>query len=143
MKVLLRRNILHSLLTVFLLRSFFFSSRAQVVPLRTVMLDPNVNNFPRSKTRTELMKRIKLSAAPHPSYDLVRRTLYSTHCMFDWSVWWFCVWLLYVVLNHQPSKMLYHVHGDDFRIRHLSHDIKRCQLTFPHTFLVPRTTTDT
>ncbi len=42
---------------------------SSVLPLRTVLLDPSVNNFPRSKTRTELMKRIKLSAAPHPSYD--------------------------------------------------------------------------
>jgi hypothetical protein len=43
----------------------------QVVPLRTVFLDPAVNNFPKSRTRTELMKRIKLSGEPHPSYDLV------------------------------------------------------------------------
>lgn len=41
------------------------------MPLRTVLLDPSVNNFPRSRTRTELMKRIKLSCEPHPSYDLV------------------------------------------------------------------------
>lgn len=52
--------------------SFLFPLVLQVLPLRTVLLDPSVNNFPRSKTRTELMKRIKLSAAPHPSYDLVR-----------------------------------------------------------------------
>ncbi|KAJ1444121.1 hypothetical protein B484DRAFT_388983 [Ochromonadaceae sp. CCMP2298] len=40
------------------------------MPLRTVLLDPSVNNFPRSRTRTELLKRIKLSGFPHPSYDL-------------------------------------------------------------------------
>ncbi len=35
-----------------------------------MFLDPNVNNFPRSKTRTELLKRIKVTCTPHPSYDL-------------------------------------------------------------------------
>jgi len=39
--------------------------------LRSVFLDPEVNNFPPSKTRSELMKKIKVSGAPHPSYDLV------------------------------------------------------------------------
>lgn len=42
----------------------------QTIPLRTVLLDPEVNNFPRSRTRTELMKRLKASYMPHPSYDL-------------------------------------------------------------------------
>lgn len=46
------------------------------MPLRTVLLDPSVNNFPRSRTRTELMKRIKLSCEPHPSYDLVCNSSY-------------------------------------------------------------------
>ena len=46
------------------------------MPLRTVLLDPSVNNFPRSRTRTELMKRIKLSCEPHPSYDLVSNSSY-------------------------------------------------------------------
>lgn len=41
-----------------------------IAPLRSVFLDPSVNNFPRSKTRTELMKRIKVTCTPHPSYDL-------------------------------------------------------------------------
>lgn len=41
-------------------------------PLRSVFLDPEVNNFPRSRTRTELMKRIKMSGTPHPSFDLDR-----------------------------------------------------------------------
>lgn len=48
----------------------------QTMPLRTVLLDPSVNNFPRSRTRTELMKRIKLSCEPHPSYDLVSNSCY-------------------------------------------------------------------
>lgn len=39
-------------------------------PLRTMLLDPEVNNFPRSRTRSELMKRIRAAAIPHPSYDL-------------------------------------------------------------------------
>ena len=42
-----------------------------VAPLRSVLLDPSVNNFPKSKTRTELTRRIKTSGMPHPSYDLV------------------------------------------------------------------------
>ena len=42
----------------------------QDFPLRSVLLDPSANNFPRSRTRTELMARIKLSGEPHPSYDL-------------------------------------------------------------------------
>lgn len=41
------------------------------VPLRTVFLDNEVNNFPRSRTRTELMRKIRASGVPHPSYDLV------------------------------------------------------------------------
>jgi len=40
------------------------------MPLRTSFLDPDVNNFIRSKTRTELMQRIFTAAAPHPSYDV-------------------------------------------------------------------------
>eukprot|EP01031_Cornospumella_fuschlensis_P028645 gene28645-34583_t len=43
---------------------------SSVVPLRTVLLDPEVNNFPRSRTRTELLKRIRAAYMPHPSYDL-------------------------------------------------------------------------
>ena len=40
------------------------------IPLRSVFLDPSVNNFAPSKTRSELMKKIYLRSAPHPSYDL-------------------------------------------------------------------------
>jgi len=40
------------------------------LPLRSVLLDPTVNNFPPSKTRSELMKKIRVTSAPHPSYDL-------------------------------------------------------------------------
>lgn len=39
-------------------------------PLRSVFLDPKVNNIPRSKTRSELMKRIKMTGNPHGSYDI-------------------------------------------------------------------------
>jgi hypothetical protein len=39
-------------------------------PLRTVFLDPEVNNFPKSKTRTELLERIKKSSRPDISYDI-------------------------------------------------------------------------
>ncbi len=40
------------------------------LPLRSVLLDPSVNNFPPSKTRSELIKKIRVTSAPHPSYDL-------------------------------------------------------------------------
>jgi len=43
---------------------------SSVLPLRSVLLDPSINNFPPSQTRTELMKKVKLSGFPHPSYDL-------------------------------------------------------------------------
>lgn len=43
---------------------------SQDLPLRSVLLDPKVNNFPKSKTRSELMKKIRVTSAPHPSYDL-------------------------------------------------------------------------
>lgn len=39
-------------------------------PLRSSLLDPEVNNYPPSKTRTELMRKIKVSTIPHPSYDI-------------------------------------------------------------------------
>jgi hypothetical protein len=38
--------------------------------LRSAMLDPNVNNFKPSKTRSELMNKIKASGIPHRSYDI-------------------------------------------------------------------------
>ena len=44
--------------------------------LRSVLLDPEVNNFPPSKTQSELLKKIKVSGAPHPSYDLVSTFLF-------------------------------------------------------------------
>ena len=44
--------------------------RSMAMPLRSCFLDPTINNFPPSRTRSELMKKIKLTAAPHPSYDL-------------------------------------------------------------------------
>jgi hypothetical protein len=44
--------------------------RSMNVPLRSVLLDPTINNFPPSRTHSELMKKIKLTGAPHPSYDL-------------------------------------------------------------------------
>lgn len=40
------------------------------MPLRSCLLDPEVNNFPKSKTRTELMHKIRVSGGPHSSYDL-------------------------------------------------------------------------
>jgi hypothetical protein len=40
------------------------------VPLRTVLLDPKVNNIPKSKTRSEFLRKVKYGADPHPSYDV-------------------------------------------------------------------------
>lgn len=39
-------------------------------PLRSVFLDPDINNFAKCRTMTELKARIKASGTPHPSYDL-------------------------------------------------------------------------
>lgn len=43
---------------------------SNTAPLRSAFLDPEINNFPKSRTRTELMKRIRYASMPHPSYDL-------------------------------------------------------------------------
>lgn len=43
----------------------------QKYPLRSALLDSEINNYPPSKTRSELMKKIKISSIPHPSYDIV------------------------------------------------------------------------
>jgi hypothetical protein len=40
------------------------------VPLRTVFLDEDVNNFPKSKTRSELIQRIKHTGLPDLSFDI-------------------------------------------------------------------------
>lgn len=50
--------------------AFSRPKRSMAMPLRSVLLDPTVNNFPPSRTRSELMQKIRLTAAPHPSYDL-------------------------------------------------------------------------
>ena len=46
----------------------------QHYPLRSVLLDPEANNFRPSRTRKELMKNIKDSGMPHRSYDIVSVT---------------------------------------------------------------------
>lgn len=43
---------------------------SKTIPLRSAFLDPETNNFYPSRTRTELMQRIKLASMPHPSYDI-------------------------------------------------------------------------
>ena len=40
------------------------------MPLRSVLLDPTVNNIPKSKTRSEFLHKVKYGADPHPSYDV-------------------------------------------------------------------------
>jgi hypothetical protein len=39
-------------------------------PLRSMLLDPDVCQVSRSRTRSELMKKLKSSFIPHPSFDL-------------------------------------------------------------------------
>lgn len=63
---------------------------SKIAPLRSVLLDPEINNFPRSKTRSELMKRIRYASMPHPSYDLdndgyVSTTDYKLAKRFDFD----------------------------------------------------------
>lgn len=48
-------------------------------PLRTVFLDPEVNNIVPSNTRTQLRQRIKASVIPHPSFDLDNDGFVSQH----------------------------------------------------------------
>ena len=43
---------------------------SKISPLRTVFLDPEVNNFNKSQTRSELMERIRKSGLPDISYDI-------------------------------------------------------------------------
>lgn len=63
---------------------------SNIAPLRSAFLDPETNNFPRSRTRTELMKRIRYASMPHPSYDLdndgyVSRDDYKLAKRFDFD----------------------------------------------------------
>lgn len=39
-------------------------------PLRTTLLDPEVNNIPRSRAQSELQKKMKRMNMPHASYDI-------------------------------------------------------------------------
>lgn len=43
---------------------------SQVYPLRSVLLDIEANTFSPSKTRSELVRKIKRNMIPHPSFDL-------------------------------------------------------------------------
>ena len=43
---------------------------SKTIPLRSMFLDPEVNSFPTSKTRTELMKRVRDRNFAHDTYDL-------------------------------------------------------------------------
>lgn len=63
---------------------------SNIAPLRSAFLDPETNNFPRSRTRSELMKRIRYASMPHPSYDLdndgyVSRDDYKLAKRFDFD----------------------------------------------------------
>lgn len=40
------------------------------LPLRSVLLDPEANTIPRSKTRSELLRRRRFMDMPHDSYDI-------------------------------------------------------------------------
>jgi len=41
-----------------------------IAPLRSALMDPSVNNFVPSKTRTQLLERIQARCEPHDSYDV-------------------------------------------------------------------------
>ena len=43
---------------------------SKLAPLRSNMLDPAINTFPRSKTRKELQKKKMCLNQPHISYDI-------------------------------------------------------------------------
>ena len=43
---------------------------SKTIPLRSMFLDPDVTSFPKSKTRTELMKRVRDRNFAHDTYDL-------------------------------------------------------------------------
>ena len=43
---------------------------SKLAPLRSNLLDPGINNFPRSKHRSELVKKVKKINMPHISYDI-------------------------------------------------------------------------
>jgi hypothetical protein len=40
-------------------------------PNRSVFLDTKVNNFSPSKTRSELLQKVRVASIPHESYDIV------------------------------------------------------------------------
>ena len=40
------------------------------IPLRSAFLDPKINNIPKSKTRSELLRKIKANNIPHHSFDI-------------------------------------------------------------------------
>lgn len=50
--------------------AFSRPKRSMKMPLRSVFLDDSINNFPPSRTQSELLKRIKARGTPHTSYDL-------------------------------------------------------------------------
>lgn len=43
---------------------------SKLAPLRSGLLDPTINNFPRSKTQSEFLQKKRLANMPHESYDI-------------------------------------------------------------------------
>lgn len=91
------------------------------LPLRSVFLDPEVNNFPKCRTHSELMKRIRASGTPHPSYDLdgdgyVSQEDYRLAKRFDFDG--------NGVLDPDERKIGQRVLAEEFFRRHL-HDINK------------------
>ena len=41
-----------------------------VQPLRSVILDPQINTYPQSRTQSELRRLRKQAMIPHPSFDI-------------------------------------------------------------------------
>jgi hypothetical protein len=96
------------------------------LPLRSVFLDPEINNFPKCRTHSELLKRIRASGTPHPSYDLdgdgyVSQEDYRLAKRFDFDG--------NGVLDPEERKIGQRVLAEEFFRRH-SHDIAKFGGTF-------------
>lgn len=64
------------------------SKTSKVAPLRTLLLDSRVNNFPQAKTQSEFLARLKHQNIPHESFDVdgdgvVSQEDYRLAKMFD------------------------------------------------------------
>lgn len=101
--------------------SFSRPRNSKKLPLRSVFLDPEINNFPKCRTNSELQKRIRASGTPHPSYDLdgdgyVSQEDYRLAKRFDFDG--------NGVLDPEERKIGQRVLAEEFFRRH-THDISK------------------